>query len=154
MGKKKSGRIDLGAGPGGAGRSGTQGGQIGSQQGSLTHNPFAALQGGKIGSTVDSPAGTEPAPPKEAVLFPTGAQVIVRHERKGHGGKTVTVVDLSRTGISNKEALGALAKDLRKALGVGARAQGDTITVQGELVERVAVYFREHFQAHVTLGTR
>ncbi len=78
----------------------------------------------------------------------------MRHERKGHGGKTVTVADLSRTDWAPGHDLDQLAKALRKALGAGARAGDGCITVQGDQVERVATFFRETYGANVTLGTR
>jgi translation initiation factor 1 len=84
----------------------------------------------------------------------SGGSVIVRHERKGHGGKTVTVADLSRVESGRNHDLDQVAKSLRKALGAGARAQDQCITVQGDQVERVAAFFKENFGAKVVLGTR
>ncbi len=162
MGKKKSGRIDLGSGPG----KGAAGAEGGANRGSLTHNPFAALRtstgdsaskeiadsSNEMGrSQKDSESSAGPVGSAAALQ---GAQIVVRHERKGHGGKTVTIVDLSRASAPALAELDAVAKGLRKSLGVGARAQGDEITVQGDLVERVAKYFTDQFAAHVTLGTR
>ncbi|MGK0483891.1 MAG: translation initiation factor 1 (eIF-1/SUI1), partial [Planctomycetota bacterium] len=80
--------------------------------------------------------------------------VVVRHERKGHGGKTVTVVDLSRVDTLASGAPDALAKELRKALGAGARAGDQEVTVQGDLVERVARHLGDKHGVRVTLGTR
>ena len=55
-------------------------------------------------------------------------------EKKGRGGKTVTVVyDLPR----NAEFLRALAQDLKRACGTGGTVVDDTIELQGELRDRV-----------------
>lgn len=167
MARKQSKRIPLG---GVAGRG------DGSQAEGLTHNPFAALRAkvseeagageapsspiekqGRAqvaaGPSADLSAGSPSGLPSGAGLAP-GAAVVVRHERKGHGGKTVTVIDLSRAGSTSKPALEALARDLRKALGAGARAGDQEVTVQGDLVERVARFLEETHGARVTLGTR
>ncbi len=75
-------------------------------------------------------------------------KVVVRLERKGHGGKTVTVV----------EGVLAAARDdvqttLKKRLGTGARAEGDDVIVQGDVVERTAVLLTE-LGARVVVGTK
>lgn len=167
MAKKKSQRIELGVTgqPGqtvsnGGSKAGSKGGsKAGSKKGpaapGLTHNPFASLRG-SLGP-VEEEAHAETATPTEPLSTqPTlsGGSVIVRRERKGHGGKTVTVADLSRVEWGQNHDLGQVAKSLRKALGAGARAQDQCITVQGDQVERVAAFFTENFGAKVVLGTR
>ncbi|MBM4279287.1 MAG: translation initiation factor [Deltaproteobacteria bacterium] len=64
-------------------------------------------------------------------------KVVVRHERKGHGGKTVTVV----SGIA-PAARDALCGALKKALGCGARVEGDDVVLQGELVDRAIAFLQ------------
>ena len=154
MGKKKSKRIEIGvpgspaeikssSGPGGPG---------------LTHSPFASLRG-TLGEVPEAPgdrsqesgASAAPIDTKPSSL---GGTVVVRHERKGHGGKTVTVADLSRAGGSAAQDLDQVAKALRKALGAGARAGDQCVTVQGDQVERVAAFFGDSYGVNVTLGTR
>lgn len=142
MARKQSKRIPL---------DGAAGSGHGSRASGLTHNPFAALRVG---------GAAPPAPPESRSIsalpkgLAAGAQVVVRHERKGHGGKTVTVIDLSRAGGVSKLALDSMAKDMRRALGAGARAGNHEITVQGDLVERVARFLEVTYGAIVTLGTR
>ncbi|QDV07046.1 translation initiation factor Sui1 [Planctomycetes bacterium Poly30] len=165
MARKQSKRIPL---DGTLGRAADRG--DGSQSGGLTHNPFAALRARVVGDSVggdsvqespgvDARAGA-PAESEArsrgagALGLEAGATLIVRHERKGHGGKTVTVIDLSRAGGSSKATLESLAKDLRKALGAGARAGDQEIVVQGDLVERVARFLEDSHGARVILGTR
>ena len=61
----------------------------------------------------------------------------LRMEKKGRGGKTVTVVyDLP----SNSAFLKELAQELKRACGTGGAVQEDTIELQGDLRDRV----REH----------
>jgi translation initiation factor 1 len=61
----------------------------------------------------------------------------LRMEKKGRGGKTVTVVyDLPNNAAFLKE----LAQELKRACGTGGAVADDTIELQGDLRERV----REH----------
>ena len=58
----------------------------------------------------------------------------LRMEKKGRGGKTVTVVyDLPQNAAFLKE----LAQDLKRACGTGGAIAGDTIELQGDLRDRV-----------------
>lgn len=61
----------------------------------------------------------------------------LRMEKKGRGGKTVTVVyDLPQ----NEAFLKELAHELKRACGTGGAVAGNTIELQGDLRDRV----REH----------
>jgi len=61
----------------------------------------------------------------------------LRMEKKGRGGKTVTVVyDLPDNQVFLKE----LAQELKRGCGTGGAVTGNTIELQGDLRERV----REH----------
>jgi translation initiation factor 1 len=67
---------------------------------------------------------------------PVPARVVakLRMEKKGRGGKTVTVVyDLPR----NQAFLKDLAAELKRACGTGGAVVDNTVEVQGELRERV-----------------
>jgi translation initiation factor 1 len=67
---------------------------------------------------------------------PAKVVVKLRLEKKGRGGKMVTVLDgLPR----NEDFLEGLAKDLKKALGTGGSVVGATIELQGEWRERLRV---------------
>jgi len=168
MGKRK---VDLGA-------EGEQG---------LTHNPFAALRrgapgvpGSKGGPGVPGEGGEAATAREEPVevspdrAMEAGAHWLVRKERKGRGGKVVTIVsslagvdvrdlgDLARGGkvvtiVSSLAGvdvrdLGDLARALGQRLGTGARVKGGEVVVQGELSERVA-RFLESKGARVTVGS-
>jgi translation initiation factor 1 len=82
------------------------------------------------------PAGAPASAPKEKPapkLF--GEKVVVRHTRKGHGGKTVTVV----TGVL-PHALEPMCGELKRAMGCGARVEDGGIVLQGDLVDRAIAW--------------
>jgi translation initiation factor 1 len=69
---------------------------------------------------------------EEAV--PSRIACVLRIEKKGRGGKTVTVV----AGLPRNAAfLSALASELKRACGTGGSAQEDTVEVQGDHRERL-----------------
>jgi translation initiation factor 1 len=112
----------------------------------LFESPFAQLASSK-----------DALPPGEAktleALSPTPlkGRVVVRRERKGRGGKTVTVVEgLSLEG----EVLEAFARELKRALGCGAVVEGVVIVLQGAHEERARAYLEERGAKRVVLGTR
>ncbi len=79
------------------------------------------------------------------------AKAVVRRERSGRGGKTVTLIE--HLGWSAVE-LDALAKRLKKVMGCGARVEGDAIVLQGELEERAAAWLEaEGVAKHVVMAT-
>ena len=65
-----------------------------------------------------------------ADVAPDGDGIVrVRYERKGRGGKGVTLID----GIlENQEKLKTIAKDLKKKCGVGGALKDHTIEIQGD----------------------
>lgn len=123
--------------------------QIGNeiQGGELTHNPFAAL-----GDSAASPSRGESQAPKKEVAAKRGGsrpKLVVRFEAKGHGGKTVTRV----TGLDlERKELESLAKEVRKAMGCGARVEEGELVVQGKLVERIATWFEGRGYSRVVRG--
>lgn len=72
--------------------------------------------------------------------LPTRIVVKLRVEKKGRGGKTVTVVDnLPR----NADFIARLAQELKRVCGTGGTAGESFVELQGDLRERV----REHLGA-------
>ena len=67
-------------------------------------------------------------------LPPAHQKLVVRLERKGRGGKVVTIVQ--RFVGSNRD-LNELAKRLKVACGVGGSAKDGEIIIQGDRVEQV-----------------
>lgn len=114
-------------------------------------SPFAALAdlrealppGEAEASTDDDAKAGEPS----AAAAPAFAgKLVVRKERKGHGGKTVTVVQ----GLPDDDALLA---ELKRALGTGARREGDDVVVQGDVCERVRDWLVARGAKRVVVGT-
>ncbi len=100
-------------------------------------------------STQATPAS--PAPGTSTSKASSGSlagKVVVRRERKGRGGKTVTVVD--GKALAGQDLM-ALAKRLRKALGAGARVEDSRLVVQGDQRE-AAKKWLEKQGATVVLG--
>ena len=64
-----------------------------------------------------------------------GGRVVLRLEKKGRRGKSVTLIQgLSMQDSQLKECVGVL----RKTFGVGATIQGNEVVVQGDLRDRIA----------------
>ena len=120
--------------------------------GGLTHNPFAGLRGGTPeGSASEGPEPVEELPVEAAPgARLSGSDWVVRKERKGRGGKVVTIVSPRAEG--EVHALGEVARRLGQKLGTGARAKGGEIVVQGELSDRVRALL-EADGARVTVGS-
>lgn len=59
----------------------------------------------------------------------------LRREKKGRGGKTVTVIDNLQ--LSDQD-LKELARALKQACGVGGSVEGRTVIMQGDLRDRIA----------------
>ena len=97
-------------------------------------NPFAALRG-KFGAGAPADSPRTPAVEREQPPAPSVAQerITVRRERKGRGGKTVTVAE--GPGLAGQD-LEQLARDTARALGSGARVEDGTVVVQGDQTER------------------
>lgn len=73
----------------------------------------------------------------------------MRFEKKGRGGKAVTVVE--KLGLSPRE-LEAWLGDLKRALGCGGAVEGDALVLQGDLRERVAPLLAARGVRKVTIG--
>jgi translation initiation factor 1 len=94
----------------------------------------------------------EPAPvavPKGEADLSRSRKLVVRRERKGHGGKTVTVVE----GVAaSPRELEALARRLRKALGCGSWVDGGAILLQGDRAPAAEAWLRANGALHVVRG--
>jgi translation initiation factor 1 len=103
---------------------------------SLGNNPFASLLEG-----VSASSEGEEGSPRELVdtvnsewSLAAVDRAVVRMERKGHGGKTITVL----AGLSAPpDSLEALCKRLRKHFGCGARIVDEDVVLQGDLRDRL-----------------
>lgn len=76
----------------------------------------------------------EKAPADEDAPLPETIVAKLRIEKKGRGGKTVTVVD----GLpANRPFLEALARDLKRACGTGGAVSEGAVELQGDRRERL-----------------
>ena len=106
------------------------------------HNPFGGLAE-RLGM---KPALAAPAP---APAPAAPARAVVRLERKGRGGKEVTVVEKLDL---PPDALAVWLKDLKQALGCGGAVEGGALALQGDLRERVRSLLEARGVRKVTLG--
>jgi translation initiation factor 1 len=82
--------------------------------------------------TCSTRVGQAPVPSKSGRIAAT-----LRMEKKGRGGKTVTVV----AGLpANHTFLRELCQELKRACGTGGSVKDDTIELQGDLRDRVRDY--------------
>ena len=113
----------------------------------LAAQGFASMDATDSGKT--TPAGGTPGAAGARADGVLSGKAVVRQERKGRGGKTVTVID--GVAIHRVADLEALAKTMRKALGAGARVEGKGIVVQGDQRKKAADWLEKQ-GASVVLG--
>ena len=111
------------------------------QPGGMTYRPFAALRA----STGSQPADEAPRTP----AVPGAGRIVVRREKKGRAGKTVTRV--YGAGLE-APVLERLTRDLKRALGCGASIEEGEIVLQGDMTQRAAAWLRARTGADVTVG--
>jgi translation initiation factor 1 len=70
-------------------------------------------------------------------------------ERKGHGGKEVTVIEKLGLGAAELETW---CRDLKHALGCGGSVDGEVIVLQGDLRSRLPAVLTARGVAKVTVG--
>ncbi len=103
----------------------------GDEQGGL--GALLAARGLKMSEAAAAPVVAPASPPAADVdPFVGLARVVLAMERKGRGGKVVTLL----RGVPS-ERLEVAAKLVRKALGCGASVEDDAILVQGDQRERL-----------------
>lgn len=108
-------------------------------------SPFAALAALKDTTTPPEPvvptaAGPSRNPAAAVPMLQGQTPVRVGRERKGRGGKTVSVI----TGVMSREAgRQALLKLLKNKLGSGGALEEDTLIIQGDHRERIVEILNE-----------
>ena len=96
------------------------------------HNPFAQLAAAR--EALPPGPAPKPAGPAEPSAPKGPARAVVRMERKGRGGKEVTVVE--QLGLRAAE-LETWLKALKGQLGCGGTLEADTLVLQGDQRERL-----------------
>jgi translation initiation factor 1 len=77
------------------------------------------------------------------------ARAVVRYQRKGRGGKEVTVIE--RLGLP-EAALDTWARELKRALGCGGMIEGDTIVLAGDQRTRLPALLEARGVRRVTVS--
>lgn len=115
----------------------------------LAHKPFGAL--GALRGSLPEGAGKPEAPattPKAAEKKGP-ARAVVRYERKGRGGKEVTLVEQLELSPKEREAW---LKALKGALGCGGVVEGAALVLQGDHRERLKALLEARGVRRVTVG--
>ncbi len=118
--------------------------------GALTQSPFAGLKDRLGVPPASAPHASEPptvARSEPAKSAP--ARAVVRIEKKGRGGKEVTVVE--KLGLGATE-LDRWLKDLKQALGTGGATEEGSLVLQGDHRTRIAAWLEARGVKKVTLG--
>ena len=110
-------------------------------------SPFAALDALRAKLPPGPPK--EPPKPPQPIEKKPPARAVVRYERKGRGGKEVTVVD--KLELPAKE-LETWCSELKAAMGCGGFVDGETIVLQGDLRARLPAALTAKGIAKVTVG--
>lgn len=109
------------------------------------NNPFAAL----AAKREELPSLPTPAPAPERKEAAGPARAVVRMERKGRGGKEVTVVE--QLGLGGPE-LETWLKALKNGLGCGGTVEGEALVLQGDQRERLPALLTARGVRKVTVG--
>jgi translation initiation factor 1 len=110
------------------------------------HNPFAALSGKREELPSKPPPAAAPAKAEERK---GPARAVVRMERKGRGGKEVTVVE--QLGLRPAE-LEVWLKALKGSLGCGGAVEEEALVLQGDHRERLPALLEARGVRRVTVG--
>jgi translation initiation factor 1 len=110
------------------------------------NNPFAAALKGLAEAAAAPVVASEPAATKRV---PGPARAVVRMERKGHGGKEVTVVEKLELGERDLERW---LKALKGQLGCGGVVDGEDLVLQGDHRERLKKLLEARGVKKVTIG--
>lgn len=117
------------------------------------HNPFGALAGLRDRLPAPTPPAAEPAPAAASAPPPTAvkgpARAVVRLERRGRGGKDVTVVEHLSLRADERDAW---LKALKASLGCGGTVEEETLVLQGDQRTRLPTLLTARGVRKVTMG--
>jgi translation initiation factor 1 len=108
------------------------------------HNPFGAL-----GSLRESLPSAPAEAPRPEPVRKGPARAVVRLEKKGRGGKEVTVVEKLELAAGELEAW---LKALKNSLGCGGTVEGESLVFQGDQRERLPALLEARGVRRVTVG--
>jgi translation initiation factor 1 (eIF-1/SUI1) len=110
------------------------------------NNPFAGLKD-RVGPCPVGPCAQPATSQVPSAHLPCRA--VVRYERKGHGGKEVTLVEKLEL---DDDELGEWLREAKGALGCGGTATGGTLVLQGDQRGRVKAWLEARGIAKVTVS--
>jgi translation initiation factor 1 len=115
------------------------------------HNPFGALADlrGRLPEAAKPPEPQPGAPPKPAAGATSIPRAVVRLERRGRGGKEVTVVEHLALAPADLEKW---LKALKSALGCGGVIEGDALVLQGDQRNRLPKLLESRGVRKTTMG--
>lgn len=96
------------------------------------------------------PAAESAKPPAKRTPWNAAAKLVVRHERKGHGGKTATRVEGL---VGSTRELEEAVREVKRALGCGASLDGRDVVVQGDQGERLLAFLTDRGARKVVVGS-
>lgn len=91
-----------------------------------------------INNNPDLPQGEEPAQPAPSPAKPGKLNVLI--ERKGHKGKTVTIIEGFN---ASDDRVASIASQLKQALGTGGSSRGGEILIQGNRLDDVKRWLKD-----------
>ena len=112
----------------------------------MRHNPFAAAFAG-VSAAPTPPESSLPTP--KAAVASAPARAVLRLERKGHGGKEMTVV--SQLSLPAPE-LERWLTALKGQLGCGGRIEEEALLFQGDQRDRLEPLLRARGVGRITHG--
>ena len=111
--------------------------------------PFNAALAGLAARMGEVPEGPAPVAPAKPAGKPPPARAVVRMERAGRGGRTVTVVEKLELRPAELETwLG----ELKRSLGCGGVVEGGALVLQGDARERVGAWLERRGVRKVTVA--
>ena len=120
----------------------------GEERGQGTLGALLAARGLSASGAPSVPASAPAAVPAWSITTPP--KVVVRLERKGHGGKTVTLL----RGDALDDSLRAqLAAELRRALGTHAGVEGDAVVLGGDQRARLQAWLQQRGARRIVVSS-
>lgn len=135
--------------------------RISTEQAPALRHPIGGLSGLRdrfaASDTPRGDVGDGPAPASDIAPARSGSTVygrapklVVRRERKGHGGKTATRIEGL---VGSTRELEEAVRDVKRALGCGAVLDGRDVVVQGDQGERLLAFLAERGARKVVVGS-
>lgn len=82
-------------------------------------------------------------------VYARAAKLVLRRERKGHGGKTATRIE----GLAGSDIeMDTVLREVKRALGCGATIEGSDILVQGNQIDRLTAHLESRGAKKIIVG--